>query len=57
MEEEREAFFGKGCPLAERLYYGPLSFKAQLILVEELGRQRDQGLVGTVVVDQLCHLW
>lgn len=56
MEEEREAFFGQGCPLAERVYCGPRGFKTQFTLIEELGGQRDQGLVRTVVVDQLSHL-
>lgn len=56
MEKEWEAFFGKGFPLAERVYYGPGGFKIQFALVEELGGKREQGLMRTVVVDQLGHL-
>lgn len=56
MEDEWEAFFGQGFPLAERVYYGPGSFKTQFILVEELGGQHEQGLMRSIVVDQLSHL-
>lgn len=56
MEEEWEAFFGQGFPLAETVHYVPGGFKTQFILIEELGGQREQGLVRTVVVDQLSHL-
>lgn len=56
MEDEWKAFFGQGFPLAQRVDYGPGSSDTQLILVEELGGQREQGLMGTVVVDQLSHL-
>lgn len=56
MEEERKAFFGQSFPLAQRLDYGLGSSDAQLTLIEELGGQREQGLMGTVVVHQLSHL-
>lgn len=56
MEEKWEAFFGQGFPMAERVYYGPGGFKRQFALVEELGGQREQGLMRTVVVDQFSHL-
>lgn len=56
MVQEWEAFFGQGFPLAERLYYGLGGFKTQFTLVEELGGQREQGLMRTIVVDQLGHL-
>jgi len=56
MEEEWEVFFGQSFPLAESLHYGPRCFKTQFILVEELGGQREQGLMRTVIVDQLCYL-
>lgn len=56
MEEEWEAFFGQGFPVAERVYYGPGGFKTQFAPVEELRGQREQGLMRTVVVDQLSHL-
>lgn len=51
MVQEWEAFFGQGFPLAERLYYGLGGFKTQFTLVEELGGQREQGLMRTIVVD------
>lgn len=56
MEDERKAFFGQSFPLAQRVDYGPGSFDAKLVPIEELGGQREQGLMGTVVVDQLGHL-
>lgn len=56
VKKEWEAFFGQVFPLAEWLHCSPRSFKAQFTLVEELGRQREQGLMRTVVVDQLSHL-
>lgn len=56
MEEEWEAFIRQGFPLAERVYNGPGGFKTEFTLIEELGRQREQSLMRTVVVDQLSHL-
>lgn len=56
MKEEGEAFLGQAFPLAEGVHGGSGGFSAQFPLVEELGRQKQQGLMGTVVVDQLSHL-
>lgn len=56
MEEEWEAFFRQGFPLAERVHYGPGGFKTEFTPIEELGRQAEQSLMRTVVVDQLSHL-
>lgn len=56
MEDEWKAFFGQGFPLAQGVDYGLGSSYAQLIPIEELGGQREQSLMGTVVVDQLSHL-
>lgn len=56
MKKEWEAFFGQVLPLAERLHNSTGGFKTQLSLVEELGRQFDQGLMRAIVVDQLSHL-
>lgn len=56
VEEEWEAFFWQGFPLAERVYHRPGGFKTELTLVEELGGQHEQCLMRTVVVDQLSHL-
>lgn len=56
MEEEWEAFFRQGFPLAERVHYGPGGFKTEFALVEELGGQCEQRFMRTVVVDQLSHL-
>lgn len=56
VEDEWKAFFGQGFPLAQRFHYGTGSSDAQLIPIEELGGQREQGFMGTVVVDQLSHL-
>ncbi len=56
MEEKWEAFLRQGFPLAESVYYGSGSFKTQFTQVEKLGRQHEQGLMRTVVVDQLSHL-
>lgn len=56
MKEEGEAFFGQAFPLAKGVCDGSGGLKAQFPLVEELRGQYQQGLVGTVVVDQLRHL-
>lgn len=56
MEDERKAFLGQAFPLAQRVNHGPGSSDAQLPPIEELGGQHEQGLMGTVVVDQLRHL-
>lgn len=41
VEEEWEAFFGQGFPLAESLYFGLWCFETQFVFVEELRGQRD----------------
>lgn len=56
MEDEWKAFLGQGFPLAQRVDYSSGSSDAQLVPIEELGGQREQGLMGTVVVNQLSHL-
>lgn len=56
VEEQREAFLGKVLPLAEGVHHGPGGSERQLAFVEELGGQRQQGLVRAVVVEQLRHL-
>lgn len=56
MEEQWEAFFGKGFPLAERVHHGPLGSEREFVLVEELGGQHKQCLMRSVVVEQLRHL-
>lgn len=56
MEEQREAFLRKALPLAEGVHQGPGGPEQKLAFVEKLGRQRQQGLVRAVVVEQLRHL-
>lgn len=56
VEDEWKAFFGQAFPLAQRVNHSPGSSDAQLPPIEQLGGQHEQGLMGTVVVDQLSHL-
>ena len=56
MEEQWEAPVRQALPLQQRVHRGPGGLHHQLLVVEQPGWQLQQGLVGTVVVNQFGHL-